>query len=303
MVLVVASSLLAQTSTKRPHIFGIAHVAVYVSDLGKSRAFYKNFLGFDEAFSLKRPDGTERIVSIKINDDQYLELFAEETRADGQLSHIAISTDDAAGMKNYLVSRGVFVPDEVHKGQTGNHFFTVQDPDGHYLEIVESKPDSLPAQTKGKFMPATRISNRILHAGILVGAVGPAMKFYRDILGFREFWRGSSADNQQSWISMRAPDGDDYLELMLYQQLPPPRDRGIQNHICLEISDLAKAVAELKARVAGRPYPYPYSIEVLVGKDNKHQANLLDPDGTRIELLERSPVDSKRATASTMQKP
>ncbi len=302
-----ASSLFAQTglgktSSKRPPIFGISHVAVYVSDLSKSRAFYKTFLGFDEAFSLKRPDGTERMVAIKINDDQFLELFGEEARADGQLSHIAISTNDAAGMKNYLVSRGVFVPDEVHKGQNGNYFFTVQDPDGHYLEIVESKPDSLPVRTKGRFLPAARISTHISHAGILVGTAGPAMKFYRDILGFRELWRGSSADNRQNWISMKAPDGDDYFELMLYQQLPPQRERGIQNHVCLEVPDVAKAVAELKSRITRQPYPYPYAIEVLAGKDTKHQANLLDPDGTRIELLESASVDSNRATALGLPK-
>jgi lactoylglutathione lyase len=285
MVLLIASYLLAQTSSKRPRILGISHVAVYVSDLGKSRAFYKNFLGFEEVFALKRPDSTERMVSIKINDDQFLELFAEAPRDDGQLSHVALSTDDAGGMRKYLIARSIFVPDEVHKGQNGNYFFTVQDPDHHYLEIVESKPDSMLAQTRGKSMPATRISNRIPHAGIMVGAAGPAMKFYRDILGFRELSRGSSAD-KQGWISLRVPDGDDYLELMLDQQPLPPAERGRQNYICLEVPDVAKAVADLKTRIASRRYPYPYTIEVLVGKEGRHRANLLDPDGTRIELLE-----------------
>jgi lactoylglutathione lyase len=286
MVLLIASYLFAQSGSKRPRILGISHVAVYVSELGKARAFYKNFLGFEEVFTLKRADGTERMVSIKINDDQFLELFAEAPRDDGQLSHTAFSTDDAAGMKKYLVARGVFVPDEVHKGQNGNYFFTVQDPDHHYLEMVESKADSVMTQSRGKSMPETRISKRISHAGIAVGAVGLAMKFYRDILGFRELSRGGSADNGQGWISVRVPDGDDYLEWMVYQQSLSPTDRDRLNHIGLEVPDVAKAVTDLKTRIANRLYPYPYTIEVVVGKGNKRQANLLDPDGTRIELLE-----------------
>src|SRR5512141_480289 len=85
---VLAGFCLAQ-ETKRPKILGAAHMAIYVSDLAKARAFYKDFLGFDEPFSLKRKDGTERIVFIKINDQQYLELFAEPPKNDGQLNHIS----------------------------------------------------------------------------------------------------------------------------------------------------------------------------------------------------------------------
>jgi lactoylglutathione lyase len=84
----LASSILAQDSPKRPKVLGVAHMALYVSDLAKARAFYKEFLGFDEEpFTLKKTDGSERIVFIKINDQQYLELFAEDPKADGRLNH------------------------------------------------------------------------------------------------------------------------------------------------------------------------------------------------------------------------
>ena len=77
------------TLPKRPKILGLAHVAFYVRDLAKARTFYKDFLGFDEEpFTLKKNDGAERIVFIKINDRQYLELFAEDPKNDGRLNHI-----------------------------------------------------------------------------------------------------------------------------------------------------------------------------------------------------------------------
>src|SRR5262249_44794470 len=116
IVLLAASFLFAQPSEiKRPRILGIAHVAFYVSDLGKARAFYKDFLGFDEAFSLKRDDGSDRIAFIKINNQQYVELFAEAPRNEDRLNHVAIYTDDAAEMRDYLASRGIKVPDKVNK--------------------------------------------------------------------------------------------------------------------------------------------------------------------------------------------
>src|SRR3982074_2323029 len=92
----IAFALLVQDGVKRPKILGAAHVAFYVSDLAKARAFYEDFLGFDEEpFTLKKTDGSERIVFIKINDTQYIELFAESPKADGRLNHISIYTDDA----------------------------------------------------------------------------------------------------------------------------------------------------------------------------------------------------------------
>ena len=71
------SNLYGQASGQRPKILRIAHVAFYVSDLGRARWFYGSFLGFDEAFTVKGSDGTDHIAFIKVNDDQYVELFAE----------------------------------------------------------------------------------------------------------------------------------------------------------------------------------------------------------------------------------
>src|SRR5258708_2360094 len=61
-------SLWSDPKAPRPKILGVAHVAFFVSDLGKTRAFYKDFLGFEEPFALKKDDGTDRIAFIKIND-------------------------------------------------------------------------------------------------------------------------------------------------------------------------------------------------------------------------------------------
>ena len=291
----------ASPRKSRPHILGVAHMALYVSDLQAARAFYKDFLGYAEPFALKREDGSDRIAFIKINDDQYIELFAESPKLDGQLNHIAFFTDSAEAMREYLASSGIKVPDKVGTGRIGNLKFNILDVDGHTVEIVEYQPDSWTMREKGKFMPDTRISNRIAHVGVLVGAVDPALKFYRDVLGFQEFWRGSSTGKVLSWINMRVPDGNDYLEFMLYATPQDAAQMGVKNHICLLVPDIKQAVATLESRPARKNYSRP--IEIRVGINGKRQANLFDPDGTRIELMEPNTADGKPVPSSTAPPP
>ncbi len=264
LLTVFLDSSLPAVEVKRPRILGVAHMALFVSDLQKARAFYKDFLGYDEPYVLKREDGADRIAFIKINENQYLELFAESPRQDGRLNHISFLTDAAEGMRVYLASRGVKVPDKVGKGRIGNLNFNIVDPDGHTVEIVQYQPDSWTTRERGKFMPETRISTHIMHIGVLIGALEPAMKFYGEILGFREFM-------------------------------------GVRNHICLITPDIKKAVAILEARPARKNYNRP--IEIKVGKNGKRQANLFDPDGTRIELMEPNTVDGKPVPPSIAPPP
>src|SRR5260370_24387059 len=75
----------AAGEVKHPRILGVAHIAYYVSDLSKARAYYVDFLGFKEAFSLKNPDGAEHLVFLKINDHQFVQLIANETHIPGVL--------------------------------------------------------------------------------------------------------------------------------------------------------------------------------------------------------------------------
>jgi lactoylglutathione lyase len=100
---------------------------------------------------------------------------------------------------------------------------------------------------------------------------------------------------------MRVPNGDDYLEFMLYSEPPTPEQMGVRNHICLVVPDVRKAVAILESRPARKNYAR--SIEIKVGINGKRQANLFDPDGTRIELMEPNTVEGKPVPSSTASPP
>jgi len=294
--------LSAQAPPPRPKVLGVAHYSIFVSDLAKARAFYEDFLGYQEAFTLPKPDGTVQMAFIKINDRQYVQLVNQPNRGEGQLDHLGLYTDDVEAMRRYLGSRGVKVPDQVTKNRIGNIKISVVDPDGHTVEIVQYLPESWTGKDTGKHLPATRISGKMMHAGILVGNLEAATAFYGGILGCRETWRGNSVNSTTlNWVNMRVPDGDNHVEFMLYKELPPPQRRGSAHHFCLVVPDMQKAVAALEARPARKAYAR--ELKINLGVDNKRQVGLFDPDGTRVEMMEMNTIDGKPAPSSTLPPP
>jgi lactoylglutathione lyase len=297
-----ALCLNSTAAVKRPKILGVSHMAIYEDDLAKARAFYEDFLGFAELGSVKRPGSSEdQVAFIKINDYQSLELFAEPPKQDGHLNHIAFYTDDAEAMREYLAGEGIKVPAKVGVGALGNANFTVIDPDDHAVEMVQYLPDGSTVRNKGKFMPDTRISDHMMHVGVTVAKLDESMKFYHGILGFTEFWRGTRNPSFLSWVNVRVPDGQDYLEMMLYRTYPGPAQIGSSNHICLMVPDMEKAVATLKTR----PYfkTYGRELEIHTGVNRKRQVNIFDPDGTRVELMEPTTIDGQPAPSSDAPPP
>ena len=65
--------------------------------------------------------------------------------------------------------------------------------------------------------------------------------------------------------------------------------------------DIEKAVATLESRKARAGYTR--GIEIKTGVNRKRQANLFDPDGTRVEIMEPNTVDGKPAPSSTAPPP
>src|SRR6516225_10688482 len=167
-------SLPAADAPRRPQVTGLSHIALYAHDMEKTRAFYKDFLGFAEPYSLTNKDGSLHLTWIKINDRQTIELFPEQTTNSDRLYHVALVTDDAVGMRDYLAAHGVKVPEKVGKGKIGNLNYFIKDPDGRIVEIVQYAPDGWTALNKGKFIPDTRISTNIPHMGMLEGDLAAA---------------------------------------------------------------------------------------------------------------------------------
>jgi catechol 2,3-dioxygenase-like lactoylglutathione lyase family enzyme len=282
LILFLAMSSLA---ADRPPLVGIAHIAFQVSDLAKAQAFYGGLLGYDDAFRLYKEDGTTSLVYFKVSDRQYIEIFPGlPPDQDDRLSHIALETTNLEALRLYLAEKGLQVPAKVNTGRDGNLNFTVKDPDGHRVEFVQYQPGSMQMKAKGSYLGTKRLSSRMLHVGVTVADVAAADRFYKDILGFSEIWRGGTTDDVTSWINMKVPDGTDYVEYMLVTEKVDRKRLGTLHHAALLVSDMQQALETLRERPLG--WDPAYVQAPRVGRNKRWQLNLYDPDGSRTELME-----------------
>lgn len=274
-------------AAERPPIVGIAHIAFQVSDLAKARAFYGELLGYDEPFQIRKEDGSLALTYFKVNDRQYIEIFPglPPDQVD-RLLHIALETTDIQALRTYLAEKGIKVPDKVNTGRDGNLNMTIPDPDGHRVEFVQYMPGSLHTRAQGRYASARRLSDRLLHVGVYVKDAAAADRFYKDILGFYEIWRWGPTEGVTHWINMKVPDGTDYVEYMLVNNATLDRQRlGTLHHLSLLVPSIQTALETLRARAVGDNAAVKIG-SPQIGRNNRWQLNLFDPDGSRTELME-----------------
>jgi lactoylglutathione lyase len=194
----------------------------------------------------------------------------------------------------------VTVPATTETNAAGNREFSVRDPNGHRLHFVEYAPDGLTRRDAGQHLPSTRIAPRMSHAGLLVGQLAASLRFYGEVLGCVETWRGG-AGPLLSWVNLRVPDGQDYLEFMLYDK-PPTRESLLgKHHICLEVPSVPQAADILRERSLPPGVRKPDAMKV--GVNGKRQVNCYDPDGTRVEIMEPTTVDGRPVPPSAAPPP
>ena len=272
-LLVTLPSLFAQQEPVRPRIYGIGWVRLRVTNLEKAKHFYEGILQLKE---FPNKCFTPSAVCLWINAAQKLELIPTFSSSDkGGLDLVGLLTLDLNKMRRYLYSRGL-EPGEIVRNE--RQYFEVPDPEGHRVAF-ESSFENVDFVFSG-------VSPKMLHAGFVVRDVTKEDIFYRDILDFALYWHGGFKDTDTDWVELQVPDGDEWIEYML--NIPANADHkelGIQNHFSLGVRDIHAAEAKIKANGAAS-YDGPE-----VGRDGKWSLDLYDPDGTRVELMEFTPVE------------
>jgi catechol 2,3-dioxygenase-like lactoylglutathione lyase family enzyme len=272
---------------KRPRIFGIEGVSIYVSDAHKARAFYDALLGQDQrskhpkhSFWREKPPSFSLCMSP--NRFQFIGLEPAHSPAPSNLiAEVTFSTDNVAALRSYLLAN---LTDTRSLTGPGMKYLSLIDPEGHRVSFLETDgvlkdPKIIAILTKGGY------ENEIIHAGFIVRDRAAAEHFYKDILGFRPYWHGGMKDDQTDWVSMQVPDGVDWLEFMV--NVEPDADqrlRGIMNHIAIGVTDIhatQKHLIENGVKLTEEP---------KISRDGKWQLNLYDPDDTRIEFMEFTPT-------------
>jgi catechol 2,3-dioxygenase-like lactoylglutathione lyase family enzyme len=277
-------SALSSSPSNRPKITGIDHVRIYVSDIEKSREFYSELFGIRLKGGMCF-DTSNNCFTVGWAHDQTIDIEqAPIADARDLLAEIAIATDNIEQMRNYLVSNGVaatkITKDNYGKSLLDAHF-EVRDPEGHLVSFIQRS--SFPVDDPPPGAPGYV---QIIHAGFVVHDRAAEDKFYKDILGFHVYWHGGMKDDETNWVDMQVPDGTDWIEYMLnVPDNASHKTLGVMNHIALGVSDIHAAQQQLiKNGWKGTEQP-------KIGRDGKWQLNLYDPDDTRVELMEFTPVE------------
>jgi catechol 2,3-dioxygenase-like lactoylglutathione lyase family enzyme len=282
---------------KRPAITGISHMCVYSSDPAATEHFYGSLLG-----ATKGPDPQNSAgIRYYFSATQFVEVLplpADHTLS--RMACVAYNTADADGLRRYLQAHGVDGVTELHTGSDGSQWFATKDPEGNEVQFLQpGRPPAIAAT-------ARPIGIRIIHVGYLVHSKAAEDHFYKDILGFRPYWFGAMQPDHLDWVSQQVPDGHDWLEYMMVgdgSTTPlshvDQRELGVLNHFSIGVPNMEQAVTTL----IGEDRLSPRHDGPQMGKDGKWQANLYDPDGTRIELMEFQPVIKPCCSAFTADSP
>lgn len=123
----------------------------------------------------------------------------------------------------------------------------------------------------------------------------------------KPYWFGGMKDDVPTWISQQVLDGTDWLQYMIVgtpdgRGIPASMkaaDLGVLDHFSLDVASTADAYTRLwnGDRLAGQ------SNVPKIGRDAKWQLNLLDPDGTRAEIMEPHAIGKPCCSPSTAADP
>ena len=245
----------------------VAGESFKVADLEKARQFYAGILGLEEAFDLKDSNGVVQSIFFKVNDDQYLE-FSSGAPEKFQLEHLSLLSPDLKKSAAILRKEGI-MPGKITRSGDGNLFFTIKDPDQVEIDFVEYMPGSQQVEHRGK-SNGDAVSDHVEHVGLAPSDNAATLAFYRDKLGFQQFFVINSINNH---VRVSNSSGD-AIELMTTLSDPVL----IRQHISFQVPDIHRASNLLRARglqVSAEPVP---------SKFGHWMWNLRDPNGIRIEF-------------------
>ena len=293
--ILTGSAAMAAAPPARPPITSVSHLSVYASDAAKTEHFYVHDLGAVKMADPENAQGTRYYFS----PTQFVEVLPLPATAGlNRSDHIAFNTADAEAMRRYLASKKIAVPKAVSKGTDGSQWFQVKDPEGVTVEFVQATPAAVATNA---------LFPHIIHVGAIIKDRALEDTFYRDILGFRPYWFGGARDDAPpSWVSQQVPDGTDWLEYMITTNPALTQAQmGVLNHFALGVPNMEASFTKLwnDDRLQGQVDVRGQQTVPKIGRDAKWQLNLLDPDGTRAEVMELHAIGKPCCSAFTAADP
>jgi catechol 2,3-dioxygenase-like lactoylglutathione lyase family enzyme len=243
-------------SAQSTDLMGIAHVALRVNDLQKSRDFY-NTLGFEEAFSFSDA-GKVSVSYVKVNDRQFIELIPRTSDSQpGGILHTCFEVVDIESLHGAYVAGGL-QPTDPKKARAGNLLFVMHGPDNQLLEYTQYLPDSLHSQDHGKHLSPRRISTRLLATTTAAKDLAAERSYYTVKLAFKS----AGDDGNEMYIAGKSGD-----QVELQADTPDAKPR-----VTFAVNNIRQAAHDLRGRG-------------LKVQKSRHAVSVTDPDGTVIVFV------------------
>jgi catechol 2,3-dioxygenase-like lactoylglutathione lyase family enzyme len=115
-----------------PQILQIDHCSVIITDVERSRRFYRDLLGLRE---IHKPRTFDFVVVWFDLGNQHLHLLLKDRADTRSPRHFALRVADAAAARNYFRDHGV-ATEETTPIPGADRFF-IYDPDGNRIEIIQ----------------------------------------------------------------------------------------------------------------------------------------------------------------------
>ena len=122
----------------------------------------------------------------------------------------------------------------------------------------------------------SKIIKKIAHACIFAHDLEATEKFYREVLGIEVVFRFMKAGKLIGYYL----DAGDTTHIEVFHKAEAAfAETNAINHICLEVTNMDEAVAQVRARGVA-------ALDKKLGVDGTWQSWLTDPNGVKIELFE-----------------
>jgi len=140
--MIVGAAFLQKGAAPEGRVRSLNHVGMVVKNYDQAMAYYTQKLGFREAYTIKKADGSPQLTYLQLNRDTVVELIPANPNQQTGVTHFGIEVENLAGTVAQLRAKGVTVGDPSRS--PANALFTrTNDPEGVQIEIMEFGPESL----------------------------------------------------------------------------------------------------------------------------------------------------------------
>jgi catechol 2,3-dioxygenase-like lactoylglutathione lyase family enzyme len=287
-VLLPGISLGADAANTPVPVAGIAGVAFLTADFAPLRRFYGEGAGFAEA-----PSGPGRL-RFAVGTTQWIEFqLARAPDWPRRLQYVTLEAPDVGAVERALRARGV--PTSA-VGESVGSSLQFEDPAADRIRV--EGPSVAPANVPR----AAGFSTHLQHFGFAVARsqAEATIAFYRDTMGWPVTVRMMGTDGRLDMIKFLLPGSQhEFVELILYD---PPLNKwaaGAFDHINFEVTDIDETYRMLhRGGIAVQSRHIP-----KVNGERFWAIDIMDPELTRMEILDLTPAKEAIGTVSKIESP